>query len=78
MISLIVKIDDDNYLQAKLDKKRIKSAQSYRIEVKRIEGMAGGARTQAEENQRREELKIREKVNKIRATGKLPPTCLCF
>ncbi|KAL3823964.1 hypothetical protein ACJIZ3_019993 [Penstemon smallii] len=69
---------ESKYFQAELDKRRMRAAQSHRIEIKRIEGIAGGAKAQAEKNQRNEELKVIEKANKFRSTGKLPPTCLCF
>lgn len=64
--------------QAELDKKRAKALQSYNSQIARIEGIAGGARAQAEENRRNEEFKVKEKANKIRLTGKLPATRLCF
>ncbi|EYU22383.1 hypothetical protein MIMGU_mgv1a025160mg [Erythranthe guttata] len=62
----------------KLKKRRAKAVQSHREKTKRIEEVAGGARAQAEENRRNEELKAKEKANKIKLTGKIPPTCLCF
>ncbi|KAG8366421.1 hypothetical protein BUALT_Bualt17G0077900 [Buddleja alternifolia] len=64
--------------QAELDKKRAKAMQNHRSEIERIEGIAGGAKAQAEENRRKEEFKVKEKANKIRSTGKIPATCLCF
>ncbi|KAK4430056.1 hypothetical protein Salat_1306300 [Sesamum alatum] len=65
-------------IEAELDKRRAKALQSYNSDIKRIEGIAGGARTQAEKNRKNEELKVKEKANKVRLTGKLPATCLCF
>ncbi|KAL0385960.1 UNVERIFIED_CONTAM: hypothetical protein Sradi_2990300 [Sesamum radiatum] len=65
-------------IEAELDKRRAKVMQSYHSDIKRIEGIAGGARAQAEKNCKNEELKVKEKANKIRLTGKLPATCLCF
>ncbi|PIN02459.1 hypothetical protein CDL12_25022 [Handroanthus impetiginosus] len=65
-------------IEAELDKRRVKALQSYNSKIKRVEGIAGGAREQNEENRRNEEFKAREKANKIRSTGKLPATCLCF
>ncbi|KAK5793999.1 hypothetical protein PVK06_035188 [Gossypium arboreum] len=38
----------------------------------------GGARAQVDDKRRNEELKIKEKAKKIRATGVVPFTCLCF
>ncbi|KAK4403087.1 hypothetical protein Sango_1049400 [Sesamum angolense] len=65
-------------IEAELDKRRAKVVQSYHSDIKRIEGIAGGAKAQAEKNRKNEELKVKEKANKIRLTGKLPATCLCF
>ncbi|KAL0447012.1 UNVERIFIED_CONTAM: hypothetical protein Slati_1829100 [Sesamum latifolium] len=64
-------------IEAKPDK-RAEAVQRHHEEIKRIEEIAGGARAQAEKNRRKEELKVKEKANKIRSTGKLPATCLCF
>lgn len=64
--------------QAKPENKRAEAVQRHREELKRIEEIAGGARAQAEKNRRKEEFKVKEKANKIRSTGKLPATCLCF
>ncbi|XP_042052816.1 radixin-like isoform X1 [Salvia splendens] len=64
--------------QAELDKSKAKALKKYNSEISRIEGIASGARSQAEENRRIEELRVKEKANKIRATGKIPATCLCF
>lgn len=61
-----------------MDKRRTKAEQSHRNEIKLIEEIAKGAKAQADENRRKEELKVREKADKIRSTGKLPPSCLCF
>ncbi|KAL3840532.1 hypothetical protein ACJIZ3_025123 [Penstemon smallii] len=65
-------------MEGKPDKKRVKAVRSYHDEIARIEVIAGGAKAQAEENRRNEEFKVKQKANKIRSTGKLPPTCLCF
>ncbi|KAL3654286.1 hypothetical protein CASFOL_003967 [Castilleja foliolosa] len=64
--------------EAAIDKRRAKAMQSNRVEIRRIEGIAGGARAQAEKNKRKEEFKVKEKANKIRLTGKIPASCLCF
>ncbi|XP_047963112.1 remorin-like isoform X2 [Salvia hispanica] len=65
-------------IEAELDKSKAKAIKKYNSEISRITGIASGARAQAEENRRVEELKVKEKANKIRATGKIPATCLCF
>ncbi|KAH6755362.1 Remorin family protein [Perilla frutescens var. hirtella] len=65
-------------IEAELDKRKAKALKKYNSAMARIESVAGGARSQAEENRRNEEFKVKEKANKIRATGKVPATCLCF
>ncbi|KAL7132741.1 hypothetical protein ABFS83_12G094200 [Erythranthe nasuta] len=65
-------------IEAELDKRRAKAVQSYKVKIARIEGIAGGARVQAEKNRKNEESKAKDKANKIRLTGMLPATCLCF
>ncbi|KAL6543714.1 hypothetical protein OROGR_010211 [Orobanche gracilis] len=60
--------------QANLDKDIAKAMR----EVRKIEEIAGEARTLAEAKRKKEELKVEEKANKIRSTGKLPSTYLCF
>ncbi|XP_016476567.1 uncharacterized protein LOC107798120 isoform X1 [Nicotiana tabacum] len=65
-------------LQAELDRRRAKAMRHFNNEVGRIESIAGGAKEQADQNRENEELKVKEKANKIRSTGKMPATCLCF
>lgn len=65
-------------LQAKIDRRRAKTKQSFYNDIGRIEKIAGGAKARAEQNQEKEEHKVKEKANKIRSTGKMPATCLCF
>ncbi|KAG5521383.1 hypothetical protein RHGRI_033823 [Rhododendron griersonianum] len=64
--------------ESQLERRRAKTVKHYRSEMENIDKIAGGARAQAEENRRNEEFKAKEKANKIRSTGKIPPTCLCF
>ena len=65
-------------LQTELDKKRAKALEEYNQEMTRINKVAGGARSMAEERKYNDEKKIREKAYKIQSTGKLPRTCACF
>ncbi|KAM3304334.1 eukaryotic translation initiation factor 5B isoform X1 [Capsicum chacoense] len=65
-------------LQAELDRRRAKATRHFHNEVERIESIAGGAKEQADEHRKNEELKVIEKANKIRSTGKMPSTCSCF
>lgn len=50
----------------------------YQDTMKYIDEIAGGARAQSHERLRNEELRAKEKANKIRTTGKLPGVCSCF
>ncbi|XP_074274651.1 uncharacterized protein LOC141598780 isoform X2 [Silene latifolia] len=62
------------------DKKRVKAMHNYQLEMERIKQIADGARAQAKGKQRNEEMKVREKASRYRATGEppLPPMCLCL
>ncbi|KZV54844.1 ensconsin [Dorcoceras hygrometricum] len=64
--------------EAETDKSRMKTVQSYRNDISRIHEVAEAARAQAEKNRRNQEIKVKEKANKIRLTGKIPATCMCF
>ncbi|KAL4569488.1 hypothetical protein LXL04_025126 [Taraxacum kok-saghyz] len=60
-------------------KKRARALQSYKTDMEMIDQIADGARLQAEENQRKEVIKVKEKADMIRVTGKIPTKgCLCF
>ncbi|OEL33736.1 hypothetical protein BAE44_0005249 [Dichanthelium oligosanthes] len=64
--------------EAELDRKRAKALEEYNQEMTRINKIAGGARSMAEERKYNDEKKVREKAHKIRSTEKLPRTCACF
>lgn len=71
--------------KAKMDRRkqelenRIKRTQQfYREKIARIDRIAGGARAEVEERRRNEEMKIKEKARKLRASGEFPVTCFCF
>ncbi|KAK4358027.1 hypothetical protein RND71_023637 [Anisodus tanguticus] len=65
-------------IEAELDRRRAKAMRHFNNEVGRIESIAGGAKEQADQHRKNEELKVIEKANKIRSTGKMPSTCSCF
>lgn len=65
-------------LQAALDKKRAKALKHYQTDIQNIDYVAGGARAQADEKRRNDELKVKEKARIIRETGQFPRTCFCF
>ena len=50
----------------------------HREEVMRVESIAKGARTSAEEKKRYDEQRAMEKANEIRSTGKTPSKCFWF
>ncbi|KAG0552228.1 hypothetical protein BDA96_01G491000 [Sorghum bicolor] len=64
--------------KTELDRKRAKALEEYNQEMTRINKIAGGARSMAEERKYNDENKIKEKARKIRSTGKPPRTCACF
>ncbi|OIW04718.1 hypothetical protein TanjilG_06710 [Lupinus angustifolius] len=69
------KLDNE---ESELERRRLIALEQFRIKIMYIGQIAGGARTQAEETQKKEELKAKEKANEIRTTGKLPGIFSCF
>ncbi|KAL8137670.1 hypothetical protein V2J09_003671 [Rumex salicifolius] len=55
-------------------KKRAKALQAYQDDIERIRQITVGARAQAKEKQRKEELKVKEKADLYRETGEPPAT----
>ncbi|TMX02840.1 hypothetical protein EJD97_019561, partial [Solanum chilense] len=55
-----------------------RNLQHYKNKLARIDHIAKGARTQAEEKRRYEETTVKEKSNKIRSTRTGSVTCYCF
>lgn len=64
--------------QSENQRERVKASKKYQSKMKYIDVIAGGARAEAAERRRNEELKAKEKANIIRTTGKLPRTCFCL
>lgn len=56
----------------------MRAYEKFQSEMQYINGIAGGARAQADERRRNEEFKVKEKANIIRTTGKIPGACPCF
>lgn len=65
-------------LQSEIEKRRAKALQKFKNEMEYINQIAEGARAQAEERRKNEELKVKEKANTLRRTGEAPTTCCCF
>ncbi|BAS82916.1 uncharacterized protein [Oryza sativa Japonica Group] len=68
----------ENEKKKVLDQKRAKALEEYSQEITRINKIAGGARTMAEERKYNDEKKIKEKANKRRLSEKAPRACACF
>ncbi|GMH26180.1 hypothetical protein Nepgr_028023 [Nepenthes gracilis] len=64
--------------ESELQQSRDKALRQYKIEMERINQIAAGARAQAEDKQRNDVLKLKEKANEFRRTGELPRRCACF
>ncbi|CAN1137481.1 Uncharacterized protein At3g61260 [Linum perenne] len=61
------------------DRTRMKALERYRSDVDTITQIAEEARASTAKKQRRDELKVKEKANLYRRTGKVPrTTCSCF
>ncbi|KAI3785669.1 hypothetical protein L1987_44793 [Smallanthus sonchifolius] len=63
--------------QKELDQRRSINWQHYQNKLARIDHVAGGARSQAEENRRKEEQKIKERAKEMRSLGVSSPK-YCF
>ena len=50
----------------------------FREDLDRIDQITRGAREQADAKRMKEELKAKEKANRIRTTGRLGGPCSCF
>ncbi|GAB2280209.1 hypothetical protein Dimus_014852 [Dionaea muscipula] len=67
-----------NRRETELERNRANAVRYYRDDMERINQIAQGARAQAMEKQRNEELKVKEKAQRFRTTGELPTRCSCF
>lgn len=65
-------------LQNQLELAMKRNLQHYKNKLARIDHIAKGARTQAEEKRKYEESIVKEKSNKIRSTGNVSVKCFCF
>jgi uncharacterized protein (DUF342 family) len=59
-----------------VEKTKLKATQRFRDENERIEIIVASARAHAYESRIKEELKVKEKANLMRTTGRKPSTCL--
>ncbi|KAI3726862.1 hypothetical protein L1987_66668 [Smallanthus sonchifolius] len=67
----------DDLKQKELDQRRSINWQHYQNRLARIDHVAGGARSQAEKNRRKEEQKIEERAKEMRSLGVSSPK-YCF
>ncbi|KAM3706862.1 hypothetical protein ACJW31_03G183500 [Castanea mollissima] len=67
-----------DHTESEVERRRLKALEKFRTEMEYINQVSGGAKAQAEERRKNEELKAKEKANIIRTTGKVPKTCLCL
>lgn len=63
-------------VQRGVEKEKLKAKQRFIDDNERIEIIVASARTHAYESQLKEELKVKEKANLMRTTGRSPCTCL--
>ncbi|XP_068331944.1 remorin 1.4-like isoform X1 [Pyrus communis] len=64
-------------IESEVERKRAKAVLKFGSEMETIKQIAEGARAKAEERHRKEVLKVKEKANAMRTTGKAPKTCFC-
>ncbi|KAI9124915.1 hypothetical protein K1719_004242 [Acacia pycnantha] len=67
-----------NLQESQLEKSRLKAMDKFREDLDRIDQITRGAREQADAKRTKEELKAREKANRIRTTRRLRGPCSCF
>ncbi|KAI3818219.1 hypothetical protein L1987_12022 [Smallanthus sonchifolius] len=64
--------------EGKLEWKRARALQDFKRKMETVEKISRGARFKNEENQKREEIKVKEKTSMIRSRGKIQkPMFLC-
>ncbi|KAF5443400.1 hypothetical protein F2P56_035956 [Juglans regia] len=63
--------------ESEVARRRERTVKEYRNNIKYIDQSAEAAKVKAEKRRRNEELKAKEKANRIRTTGKDPNTGLC-
>lgn len=63
-------------VQRGVEKTKLKAIQRFRDDNERIEIIVASARAHAYESRMKEELKVKEKANLMRTTGRKPYTCL--
>ncbi|KAI5410192.1 remorin 4.1 [Lathyrus oleraceus] len=61
-----------------LDHQRENVIEHYKRKIARLDMIGQRAIKELEDERRKEELKVKEKANKIRKTGRMPVTCFCF
>ncbi|KAG7586398.1 Remorin C-terminal [Arabidopsis thaliana x Arabidopsis arenosa] len=59
-----------------VEKTKLKAVQRFRDENERIEIIVASARAHAYESRMKEELKVKQKANLMRTTGRKPSACL--
>ncbi|KAL1218477.1 hypothetical protein V5N11_001645 [Cardamine amara subsp. amara] len=59
-----------------IERTKLKAMERFRDDNERIENIVASARAHAYESQIKEELKVKEKANLMRTTGRSPSTCL--
>ncbi|CAI0390887.1 unnamed protein product [Linum tenue] len=65
--------------ESELERTRLKALERFRSDMDTVTQIAGGARAKTAEKQKIEELKVKQKADIIRSTGKVPrSTCFCF
>ncbi|KAJ8774568.1 hypothetical protein K2173_017014 [Erythroxylum novogranatense] len=64
--------------ESEIEGMKLKSLEKFSSRMEAVTQIAQAARATAAEKERKEALKVKEKANVIRKTGKFPRTCFCF
>ncbi|CAI8591444.1 unnamed protein product [Vicia faba] len=61
-----------------MDHQRENVIEHYKRKIARLDMIGQRAIKELEDQRRKQELKVKEKANKIKKTGRVPVTCFCF
>ncbi|XP_017217845.1 remorin [Daucus carota subsp. sativus] len=64
--------------KGELERRRARNSQHYQFKLAKIDNIAEGARAQLEEKRKNDKIKVQERAKKMKSSGKVHTSCLCF
>ncbi|XP_074381543.1 uncharacterized protein LOC141723597 [Apium graveolens] len=64
--------------KGELDRRRARNSQHYQFKLAKIDNIAQVARAQLEEKKKNDKIKVQERAKKMKSSGKVHTSCLCF